>query len=243
MENIVKIPLKKIIPSPFQPRKRFDEKSILRLANSIKEIGLIQPIVVREKNGYFELVTGERRVEAARIAELKNIPAIIRELTNLETFQMTIIENMEREDLNPIEIAESIRRLKKEFLLTDEKIGELLNMSRAQVTNYSRLLKLPNKIKKALMENKITMGHAKSLLSLKENDAEQILKEIIKKKLSVRETEQIVRKEKEIAQVEEFLMKSFGTKVKIHGTKRKGKIEISYYSEDDLIRIIQQIKQ
>ncbi len=243
MENTVKIPLKQIVPSAFQPRKRFDEESIMHLSKSIKEIGLIQPIVVRKKNGYFELIAGERRVEAANIAGLKSIPAIIRNLSDLEAFQMAFMENMEREDLNPIEIAESIKRLKKEFALTDEKIGALLNMGRSQVTNYLRLLNLPHTIKKALIENKITMGHAKSLLTLKEKDAEQMLKHILDKNLSVRETEQITRREKSLVKIEELLMQSFGTKVNIQGTNKKGKIEIHYFCEDDLIRIIQQIKQ
>ncbi|MCD6106712.1 MAG: ParB/RepB/Spo0J family partition protein [Caldisericaceae bacterium] len=242
MENTVKIPLKQIVPSAFQPRKKFDEESIMHLSESIKEIGLIQPIVVREKNGSFELIAGERRVEAAKIAGLKSIPAIVRNLSDLEAFQMAFMENMERENLNPIEIAESIKRLKKEFALTDEKIGALLNMSRPQVTNYLRLLNLPHTIKKALVENEITMGHAKSMLTLKEKDAEQMLKHILDKNLSVRETEQITRREKSLIKIEELLMQSFGTKVEIHGTKKKGKIEIHYFCEDDLIRIIRRIK-
>ncbi len=243
MQKAVKIPLKRIISSPFQPRKKFDESATLHLARSIKEIGLIQPIVVRRKDSFFELVAGERRVEAARIAGLVDIPAIIRNLNDLEAFQMALTENIERENLNPIEIAVSVRRLKNEFHLTDKKIGEILNMSRSQVTNYLRLLKLPDKIKRALIENKITMGHAKSLLSFEDESAEKkLLEEIVQKRLSVRETEEIVKKEKEISQLEELLIKHFGTKVKVRGTRKNGKIEIYYYSEDDLIRIIQQIK-
>lgn len=243
MEEVVRIPLKKIVSSPFQPRKKFSNSEILHLARSIREIGLIQPIVVRKKDGFFELIAGERRVEAARMAGLKDIPAMIRNLNDLEAFQMTLIENMEREDLNPIEIALSIRRLKNEFHLTDRRIGEILNISRSQVTNYLRLLKLPDEIKRALIENKITMGHAKSLLSIDDESAEKkLLKEIIQKNLSVRDTEEIAKKEKEISQLEELLIKHFGTKVKVHGTRKNGKIEIYYYSEDDLIRIIQQIK-
>ncbi|MEA3313845.1 MAG: ParB/RepB/Spo0J family partition protein [Caldisericota bacterium] len=242
MKNTVKIPLKQIAPSAFQPRKQFDEESIMHLSKSIKEIGLIQPIVVRKKNGYFELIAGERRVEAAKIAGLTSIPAIVRNLSDLEAFQMAFMENMERKDLNPIEIAESIKQLKKEFALTDEKIGELLNMGRSQVTNYLRLLNLPHTIKKALIESKITMGHAKTLLTLKEKDAKQMLKYISDKNLSVRETEQVTRREKSLIKMEELLIQSFGTKVKIHGTKKKGKIEIHYFCEDDLIRIIRRIK-
>ncbi len=243
MQEVVRIPLKKIISSPFQPRKKFSESAILHLAHSIKEIGLIQPIVVRKKNGFFELIAGERRVEAARIAGLTDIPAMIKNLNDLEAFQMTLVENMERKNLNPIEIALSIRRLKNEFHLTDKKISDILSISRPQVTNYLRLLKLPDEIKKALIENKITMGHAKSLLSFNNKDAEKkLLKEIIQKKLSVRETEEIAKREKEVSQLEELLIKYFGTKVKISGTRKKGRIEIYYYSEDDLIRIIKQIK-
>lgn len=240
-EKIEIIPVDKIIPSPYQPRKHFDEKSVRNLAKSINDIGIIQPIVVRKKGSYFELVAGERRLEAVKFLGKKEIPAIVKNLSNFEAFRMTLEENIRRENLNPLEIAEAIKKMKEEFKLTDEKLGKMLNMSRSLVTNYLRLLNLPLEIKKGIENGEITFGHAKSLLSLNEEDMLKLYRKVVKNKLSVRDTEKLARKERDILETEEALTKVLGTKVKITGTKKHGKIVIEYFSEDELITIVRRL--
>lgn len=240
-EKIEIIPVDKIIPSPYQPRKHFDEKSVRNLAKSINDIGIIQPIVVRKKGSYFELVAGERRLEAVKFLGKKEIPAIVKNLSNFEAFRMTLEENIRRENLNPLEIAEAIKKMKEEFGLTDEKLGKMINMSRPLVTNYLRLLNLPSEIKKGIENGEITFGHAKSLLSLNEEDMLRLYRKVVKNKLSVRDTEKLVRKERDILETEEALTKVLGTKVKITGTKKHGKIVIEYFSEDELITIVRRL--
>ena len=240
-EKIEIIPVDKIIPSPYQPRKHFDEKSVRNLAKSINDIGIIQPIVVRKKGSYFELVAGERRLEAVKFLGKKEIPAIVKNLSNFEAFRMTLEENIRRENLNPLEIAEAIKKMKEEFGLTDEKLGKMLNMSRPLVTNYLRLLNLPLEIKKGIENGEITFGHAKSLLSLNEEDMLRLYRKVVKNKLSVRDTEKLARKERDILETEEALTKVLGTKVKITGTKKHGKIVIEYFSEDELITIVRRL--
>ncbi len=240
-EKIEIIPVDKIIPSPYQPRKHFDEKSVRNLAKSINDIGIIQPIVVRKKGSYFELVAGERRLEAVKFLGKKEIPAIVKNLSNFEAFRMTLEENIRRENLNPLEIAEAIKKMKEEFKLTDEKLGKMLNMSRSLVTNYLRLLNLPLEIKKGIENGEITFGHAKSLLSLNEEDMLRLYRKVVKNKLSVRDTEKLARKERDILETEEALTKVLGTKVKITGTKKHGKIVIEYFSEDELITIVRRL--
>ncbi len=240
-EKIEIIPVDKIIPSPYQPRKHFDEKSVRNLAKSINDIGIIQPIVVRKKGSYFELVAGERRLEAVKFLGKKEIPAIVKNLSNFEAFRMTLEENIRRENLNPLEIAEAIKKMKEEFRLTDEKLGKMLNMSRSLVTNYLRLLNLPLEIKKGIENGEITFGHAKSLLSLNEEDMLRLYRKVVKNKLSVRDTEKLARKERDILETEEALTKVLGTKVKITGTKKHGKIVIEYFSEDELITIVRRL--
>ncbi len=240
-DKIKLIPIDKIIPSPYQPRKHFDEKSILELSESIKNLGMIQPIVVRKKGKYFELVAGERRLEAVKFLNKKEIPAVVKNISDLEAFRMTLEENIRRENLNPIEIAEAIKNMKEEFSLTDEKLGKMLNMSRPMVTNYLRILNLPEEIKKGIEKGTITFGHAKSLLSLNEKEMLKLYNKIVKNKLSVRETEKLTKKEKEIFETEEALTKVLGTKVKITGTKKHGKIVIEYFSEEELISIVRKL--
>ncbi|MCD6427056.1 MAG: ParB/RepB/Spo0J family partition protein [Caldisericaceae bacterium] len=240
-EKIEIIPVDKIIPSPYQPRKHFDEKSVRNLAKSINDIGIIQPIVVRKKGSYFELVAGERRLEAVKFLGKKEIPAIVKNLSNFEAFRMTLEENIRRENLNPLEIAEAIKKMKEEFGLTDEKLGKMLNMSRPLVTNYLRLLNLPPEIKKGIENGEITFGHAKSLLSLNEEDMLKLYRKVVENKLSVRDTEKLARKERDILETEEALTKVLGTKVKITGTKKHGKIVIEYFSEDELTTIVRRL--
>ncbi len=240
-EKIENIPVNKITPSPYQPRKHFNEKSVLELAASIKNIGIIQPIVVRRKSEYFELIAGERRLEAVKFLGRKEIPAIVKNLDNLEAFRMTLEENIRRENLNPLEIAEAIKKMKEEFALTDEKLGKILNMSRSQITNYLRILNLPVEIKKGIEKGDITFGHAKTLLTLDKKEMLQLYRKIVKNRLSVRETEKLVKKEKDIFETEEAITKLLGTKVKISGNKKHGKIIIEYFSEEELIEIVRKI--
>ncbi len=240
-EKIKIIPVDKIIPSPYQPRKYFDEKSVRKLAKSINDIGMIQPIVVRKKGEYFELIAGERRLEALKFLGKKEAPAIIKEASDIEAFRMTLEENIRRENLNPLEIAEAIKQMKEKFGLTDEKLGKILNMSRPLITNYLRLLNLPTEIKKGIEKGEITFGHAKSLVSLDKDEMLKIYRKIIKNKLSVRDTEKLAKKEKDILETEELLTKVLGTKVKISGGKKRGKIVIEYFSEDELIGIVKRL--
>ncbi|NIA10276.1 MAG: ParB/RepB/Spo0J family partition protein [Nitrospiraceae bacterium] len=242
-EKVAQIEIDKILPSPYQPRIHFNSEAIEALANSIKDLGIIQPLVVREKNEYFELIAGERRLEALKMLKVETVPAIIKNATNIEAFRMTLAENIQREELNPIEIANAIKQMKEEFNLTDEKVGKLLGISRTQITNYLRILRLPIKIKYAIEDGQISFGHAKSLLALPEKEIMTVFKKIIEKNLSVRDTERIARKEKEIFQLEEILTRIFGTKVKIIGSRTKGKIQISYFSEDELINAVRRLKK
>ena len=242
-KEVVEIPIDKIFPSPFQPRKNFDFKKIESLAQSIKNLGIIQPVVVRRKGNAFELVAGERRLEALKLIKSKTAPAIIKNLSDIEAFKITLTENIQREELTPIEIANAMKKMKSEFNLTDKKIGEMLGMSRSQITNYLRILKLPVEVRKAIENGDISFGHAKSLLSIPESEIMNVFRKIVQKNLSVRDTERIARKEKEIFQIEEILTKSLGTKVNIIGNRNKGKIQISYFSEDELINIIRRLKK
>ena len=243
-KNITEVPIQSIAPSPYQPRKHFDFKTIQSLAESIKNIGIIQPIVVREKdNGRFELIAGERRLEALKYIKAETVPVIIKNVPDLEAFKITLTENIQREALSSVEIATAIKQIKEEFKLTDKDVGEVLGMSRPQITNYLRILKLPLEVREAIENGKISFGHAKSLLSIPDSEILTVFKKIVQKNLSVRDTERIAKKEKEIFQIEEILTKALGTKVKIIGGKSKGKIEISYLSEDELINIIWRLKK
>ena len=243
-KNIVDVPIQSIAPSPYQPRKHFDFKTIQSLAESIKNIGVIQPIVVREKgNGRFELIAGERRLEALKYIKAETVPVIIKNVSDLEAFKITLTENIQREELSPIEIANAIKQIKMEFNLTDKDVGKILGMSRPQITNYLRILKLPLEVREAIEKGEISFGHAKSLLSIPDGQILDVFKKIVQKNLSVRDTERIAKKEKEVFQIEEILTKALGTKVKITGGKDKGKIEISYFSEDELINITLRLKE
>jgi len=244
-KEIVFIPVEKIVPSPFQPRMHFDEKLILDLASSIEHLGVIQPIVVREKNGLYELIAGERRLEAVKFLKREKIPAIVKNVSDIDAFRMAVSENLKRENLNPIEVAGAIKSMKEHFHLTDKQVADMLGMSRSQVTNYLRILKLPEKIKSALRSGEISFGHARTLVSVNEFDAIKLYKKIVKGKLSVRDTEKLARKfsqkESVIAQTEELLIRALGTKVKIVGGREKGEIRISYFSEDELADIVKKL--
>lgn len=255
--GVAEIDIKDIKPSEYQPRKRFDETQLEELTLSIKAKGVIQPIIVRRTDdGGYSLIAGERRWRAARMAGLKKIPAVVRDVTEAERVELALIENLQREDLNPIETAEACNLLIKDFHLTQEDLSKVLGKQRSSIANYLRLLKLPYDVKQWITKGDITMGHAKSLLSLeKSGDQIDAGRRIIKKGLSVRQAEFIVRrmlkpkttikkkKDFHFSDLEEGLKRFLGTKVNIQRRRKGGKIEIEYYSDDDLTRIIEILKK
>lgn len=252
--GVVNIKIHLVEPNKEQPRKNFNEDSLLELAESIKVHGIIQPLVVQKKDDYYEIITGERRWRAAKQAGLKEIPVIIKDYSEQEVVEIALIENIQREDLNPIEEAMAYRRLINEFHLKQDELAERVSKSRVTVTNSMRLLKLSENVQQMVIENLISGGHARALLSLEDSKLqEQVAQKIIDEKLTVRETEKIVKnltnpKAKKITPKpeNEFVYKDIESKIKdIVGTKvtvnhragGKGKIEIEYYSDAELERI------
>jgi len=252
--GISEIELDKIIPNDYQPRKVFDDEKLKELAASIREQGVIQPIIVHKAGGGYQLIAGERRWRASRLAGLKTIPALVKEATKRELLEMALIENIQREDLNPLEAAEAYKRLQDEFKLTQEDLARRVGKERSTITNFLRLLGLPKEIKHDLSSGALSMGHAKALLSLdRVRDQLQAAASIVKKGLSVREAEALAHglknppKEKktrpnnELKSVEEKLRKSLGTKVSITSKSKGGRIVIEYYSSEELDRILEKI--
>ena len=254
-ETIVKI--SKVEPNREQPRKKFDEDALLELSESIKMYGVLQPLLVSDKKDYYEIVAGERRWRAAKMAGLKEIPVVIKEFSDQEIVEISLIENIQREDLNPVEEAMAYKRLIDEFKLKQDEIAERVSKSRTAVTNSLRLLKLDARVQQMMVDEMISAGHARALLAI--SDAEKqysVAMRIFDEKLSVRETEKLVKailnpsKKRESAlsdsaedaiyeSLEEKMKNITGTRVFIHRKKNnKGKIEIEYYSRDDLDRII-----
>lgn len=238
-------------PRKDQPRKNFDREQLQALANSVSEHGVIQPIIVIEgQNGYYSIIAGERRWRACKLAGLTEIPAIVRTYDELQIAEVALIENLQREDLNPIEEALGYKTLMERFSMTQDKVSERVGKSRSNIANMLRLLSLEDEIKEMLAENKLSMGHARALLALPEGAKRvQAAKKIISEGLNVRQAEEMgkqlpaspkkVRASKESAypDVERTLSEKYGTKVKIKGN-RKGKIEIEFYSVADLTRIV-----
>lgn len=253
-EILVKI--SKVEPNRSQPRKQFDEDALLELSESIKQYGILQPLLVSDKKGYYEIIAGERRWRAAKMAGLKEIPVLVKEFNNQEIVEISLIENIQREDLNPIEEAMAYKRLMEEFHLKQDEIAERVAKSRTAVTNSMRLLKLDDRVQQMLIDEMISAGHARALLGISDAETQAALAmKIFDEKLSVRETEKIVKnlleppKKKEVVRntaedaiyesLEERMKGIIGTKVFIHRKKNnKGKIEIEYYSKDELERII-----
>jgi ParB family transcriptional regulator, chromosome partitioning protein len=255
--GISEIDLDKIQINPFQPREKFDEDALTELAASIRELGLIQPITVREiQPNQYQIISGERRTRAAKLAGLTKIPAFIRKANDTEMLEMALVENIQREDLNPIEIALSYNRLLEECNLTQETLSERVGKKRSTVSNYLRLLKLPAEIQKGIQYKKISMGHAKALISLEKSESQiRITNDIIEKDLSVRQTEEMVRlilnpppknSRKAKTEVNEtykelknHLEKYFGNKIDFtRDNNGKGKIVIPFKSDVDLEKII-----
>ena len=254
-ETIVKI--SKVEPNREQPRKKFDEDALLELSESIKMYGVLQPLLVSDKKDYYEIVAGERRWRAAKMAGLKEIPVVIKEFSDQEIVEISLIENIQREDLNPVEEAMAYKRLIDEFNLKQDEIAERVSKSRTAVTNSLRLLKLDARVQQMMVDEMISAGHARALLAISDTEKQySVAMKIFDEKLSVRETEKLVKtilnpsKKKETAisgsaddaiyeSLEEKMKNITGTRVFIHRKKNnKGKIEIEYYSRDDLERII-----
>lgn len=257
-ETLVKITM--VEPNREQPRKTFDEESLNELAESIKQFGLLQPILVQDRKDYYEIIAGERRWRAAKIAGLKEVPVIIKNLTEQEIVEISLIENIQRENLNPIEEALAYKKLLNEFHLKQEEVAERVSKSRTAVTNSMRLLKLAEEVQKMVVKEEITTGHARALLGI-EDEEQQIstAKKIVDEKLSVRDIEKLVKnmnkpaKEKKSSEqknrdfiyqdIEEKLKLSLGTKVSISAKENgSGKIEIEFYSGDDLERLLDILK-
>lgn len=253
-DEIVRIDIEKIIPNENQPRKTFRDESLKELSASIKERGIIQPVIVSKVgDGTFRLIVGERRWKAAALAGLKKIPALIKDVSSQDAIEIALIENIQREELNPVETAEAFQRLLREFHLTQEDLSNRVGKDRATIANYLRILKLPDEIRHLMNNDSLSIGHAKALLTL-ENKQKQIwaAKEIVKKGLSVRAAEFLCKKisppakpkkkkEKllEVEDLENKLIRALGTKVRIFHKDKRGRIEIEYYSLDELDRLLE----
>jgi ParB family chromosome partitioning protein len=251
-EEVIYLDIDRIFPGEQQPRKAFRDDSLRELATSIKEKGVLQPVIVsRVGDGTFRLVTGERRWRAAAFAGLKKIPALIKNVASRDSLEIALIENIQREDLNPIETAEAFSRLITDFKLTQEELSDKVGKDRATIANYLRLLKLPEEIKTFIYNGSMSTGHAKAILTIV-GKASQIeaARKVIKKGLSVREAEILSRKitrppkvklnkDPQISSLEEKLIKSLGTKVRVLNKGKRGKIEIEYYSLDELDRLLE----
>lgn len=255
--------INRIEPNKNQPRKEFNEDALQELANSIKQFGVIEPLVVVKRKGYYELIAGERRWRAARLAGLKEVPVVIKDYDDQQIVEIALIENIQREDLNPIEEAHAYERLIQEFNLTQDEVAERVSKSRTTVTNALRLLKLTEKVQQMLIDDMLSTGHVRALITITEPQLQyETAMYIFDKKLSVRETESYVKKllnkkpkektsEKEDPElsflykaIENRLKESLGTKTTIKAkTKDSGKIEIEYYSQEDLERITQLLAQ
>jgi ParB family chromosome partitioning protein len=245
----LEIPIDRIRPNPHQPRKRFDEAALTELTDSIRISGVIQPIIVRRTGGGYELVAGERRWRAAKRAGLATIPAVVREVTNAESLELALVENLLREDLNPIEAAEGYRQLLADFGWTQEQLGQRIGKDRSSIANALRLLRLPEPIQDDLRSRHLTMGHALSILSLTSSEAQMKLREeILAHSWSVRATEadaktrrpvnaKVRRRSVELAALEEWLQRTLMTRVRIVGNDRRGRIEVTYANAEELERL------
>ncbi|MDH5763231.1 MAG: ParB/RepB/Spo0J family partition protein [Nitrospinota bacterium] len=252
--GMVELLINEVSPGDTQPRKDFNDEKLQELEHSIRENGVIQPIVVQKRDEGYEIICGERRWRASKMAGLKKIPAIIREVSSTESLQMALIENIHRQDLNPIEEAEAYKRLSHEFGLTQEVIAKQVGKNRATVANYLRLLKLSKAFRDDLITGQLTMGHARALLALKtDHEMEEARREVLKQNMNVRQVEAYIQKRTQaggapktsqkaqkdifIKDMEKELERSLGTKVEIVPSKKGGKLIVLYYSNDDLSRI------
>ena len=260
-ERVQRVPLGKVRPSPLQPRKSFSDDALRELADSIREKGVVQPLIVRQRGGYFELIAGERRWRASQLLNLPEVPVIVREADDRAVLELALIENLQRENLNAIEEAVGYSQLAEQFHLTQEEIATKVGKSRAAVANATRLLKLPAPVQSFLRTGRISVGHAKVILGLTDEKSQQFAAErIVKDGLNVRQTEGLVTKlqaratrspgdtaktpaivpiDANIGRLEEKLREKFGTKVQLKYAHGKGAVEISFYSDDELQRVLE----
>jgi ParB family chromosome partitioning protein len=260
-DRVQRVPLDRIRPCPLQPRKDFSDEALKELADSIREQGIVQPLIVRERGGFFELIAGERRWRAAQLLNLPEVPIITREADDRAVLELALIENLQRENLNAVEEAHGYAQLAEQFQLTQEDIAAKVGKSRAVIANSLRLLKLPEAVQKYLRDGRLTVGHAKVILGLADERQQQLAAErIIKEGLNVRQTEGLVAKlqkkgarskeqgadtlaapagDPHVADLEARLREVFATKVQLHYAQGKGSVEISFFSEEELERILQ----
>jgi ParB family chromosome partitioning protein len=260
-ERVQRVPLDRIRPCPLQPRKDFSPEALRELADSIREQGIVQPLIVRERDGYFELIAGERRWRAAQLLQLPEAPIIVRQADDRAVLELALIENLQRENLNAIEEAHGYAQLAEQFQLTQEEISGKVGKSRAVVANALRLLKLPPPIQSFIREGRLSVGHAKVILGLtNEKDQKLVAERVIKEGLNVRQTEGLLAKlqkralrpaaarpetvaapagDPHVALLEDRLREVFATKVQLHYAEGKGTVEISFFSDKDLERILQ----
>ena len=257
-DKVIMVKIAQVEPSRKQPRKQFDEDALLELAESIKQFGVLQPLLVQKKEDYYEIIAGERRWRASKLAGIKEIPVMVKDFSDQEAVEISLIENIQRENLNPIEEAAAYKRLMEEFHLKQDTIAERVSKSRTAVTNSMRLLKLDERVQQMLIDEMLTTGHARALLAIEDKDTQHAAAvKVFDEKLSVRETEKLVKeilnphqketeKEKDRAQdlvyeqLEEKIKGIIGSKVAIRRKSRdKGRIEIAYYSQEELERIVE----
>lgn len=257
-EEIVYVQSGQIKPNPFQPREDFNQQSIEELAQSIKGKGVIQPLLVRRQGDHYELIAGERRLRAANSLGLKEIPIIVRDVSDQDSLELALIENVQREDLNPIEEAHAYQHLMDKFQVTQEKISEVLGKARSTITNTLRLLKLPHEIQQEMKKGRISFAHGRTLLEIDDaNQQRRLAQDIISKGLSVRELENLIKttrpkglrrkivqgqRDPLVAVLEEHMQHALATKVRIIKRKKRGHITIDFYSPEDLERIANVIK-
>jgi ParB family transcriptional regulator, chromosome partitioning protein len=255
--STVEVPIASLKPNPSQPRRTFRDASLAELAESIKRRGVLQPVLVEEVGGGYQIVAGERRVRAAKLAGLDRVPVLVRSFSPDERLEVALIENLQREDLTPIEEAKAYRQLMEARDLTQEQVAAKVGKDRTTVTNSLRLLKLPQKVQDAVEKGDLSAGHARALLAVTSpTDMEQLFTRVVARGLSVRETEQAAQalnrgsrgkakkpsgrmRDPDVREVEERLVERFGTKVQIRGGPAKGRIEIAYFSADDLERLLE----
>ncbi len=257
-DGVVYAQIGQIKPNPFQPREDFNVQSIEELAQSIKEKGVIQPLLVRRKNDYYELIAGERRLRAANLLNLKEIPILIKNVDDLNSLELALIENVQRQNLNPIEEAHAYRYLIEKFQISQEKIAQVMGKAEATISNILRILKLPQEIQVEIRNERISFAHGRVLLELEDaNLQRRFAQEVISKGLSVRELESLIKmqrpkgikrrmqssnREPYIAVLEEELQQVLATKVRISKRKKRGQISIEFYSAEDLERIVNVIR-
>lgn len=256
-DGILQIDIGLIDPNPRQPRKDFNDERLQELATSIEHSGLIQPLIVKKQGERYLIVAGERRWRAARLVGLKHIPVLLRDYSETQIMEVALIENLQRDDLNPLEEAAGIQLLAQEHDLTQEEIGERLGKSRAAITNSLRLLRLPEEVRELVRSEQLSSGHARALLSLPTTEEQiAVAQEVLRRHLSVRQTEALVRLRKEgkqekkqpipsaeLNEVQRELQQSLATKVKIMGDTRRGSIRIEYYSQEQLEQLYEVLKQ